>query len=271
MAKIVSQNADYKNISEIKNIFMNSAMKDWIKYTGNFSMDMGKSAKDLLNFINSNHVESIYKYSGIDFDDFQRALSIILKNYDKIERISQTYDWHYVCENINKCAYLVFIWNLWTYIDRDSNIRQIYINAKKGNKYAQNILNIDKICKWKDWSSVLNTDEESYSSSVYTLLTDIIKRIQYPKMLNDIDKSYAINNIKKFINYYYTCRQINIIVCYAYNNNLIGSLSTCEVTEDSYTYSNVYEYKQDVCWFNPPKPSEKKILLYGTFQLDNSE
>lgn len=262
---------DLKSISQTKDVFMKCPKELWSKFIGNFSNSIGESAYQLLKFINSRQVESTYKYSGIDFNDFQRALPIILLNYDKINRISQTYDWHYVCENINKCAYLVFLWTLWHYKDRDSKIKQIYINANEGNEDAQNILNIEGVCTWKDWSCVLNTDKESFCSPVHKIFTDIIKRIQYPKKLTDIDKSYAVSVIAKQINGEFTCEQINIIACYAYNNNYIGNLLTYEETANSSCSSQVYRYEDDVCWFNPPKPSGKKIYLNGWFNLNNHQ
>ena len=71
---------DFKSISQTKDIFMNQPKDVWIRFCGNFDTSIGESARELINFINSRHITSTYKYSGIDFDDFQRALPVILRN-----------------------------------------------------------------------------------------------------------------------------------------------------------------------------------------------
>lgn len=264
---------DFKSISQTKDIFMNQPKDVWIRFCENFDTSIGNSARELINFINSKHVTSTYKYSGIDFDDFQRALPVILRNFDKIEKIKKTYDWHYICEpeNLKKCAYLVFLWTLWSCEVRNDKIRDIYLNAKNNNNYAQNILNIQDICKWDDWSYVLDEPKSEWAcSTTHTVFTDIIKKIQYPKILTDVNKAYVQEVLKQRMSGLFTCEQINILACYAYNNKLIGTLSTHE--GDGITFSimsSVYSYDDNVCWFNPPKPSDKKINLFGSFQFNN--
>ena len=263
---------DIESISKTRDIFINNSKDEWIIFTKNFDKSIGYSAQKLLNFINSRHFESTYKYSGIDFDDFQRALSIILDNYDKIYRISSTYDWHYVCENLNKCAYLVFLWTLWDYKTRDEKIRNIFSIAKEGNKNAQNILSIPGVCEWSDWSYVLDINNPDYCSSIFKLFTDIIKKIQYPKKLTDINKSYAISVIKNKISGFFTCEQVNILACYAYNNKLEGNLFSHDnyISNGRHVSRNsvVYQFGREVSWFNPPKPSDRKIQLFGNFNID---
>lgn len=262
---------DFDSISKVKDIFMYSTLNEWNKFTGNFTKNKGVSAHELENYINSDKHENTYKYSGIDFDDFQRALPIILNNYNKIEKLTSMYDWHNVCDNLNKCAYLVFLYKLWDYNIRSSKIIEIYNAAKSGNKDAQNILTIETICEWTDWYPILNVSTTSYNSKVHQIFTDIIKKIQYPKELSDMEKAYAQEIINSKINGNFTCSQINTIVCYAYNNKYVGNLSTSEHGYNYFKGSNIYRYEDDICWFNPPKPSGKVINLIGSFHLLNPQ
>ena len=264
MTSIIDQ-INFESISKVKDIFMNSTINEWIKFTGNFTESKGMSAYELEKFINSNSHESTYKYSGIDFDDFQRALPIILKNHNKIEKLISTYDWHNVCNNLNKCAYLVFLYKLWNSDIRNSKINEIYKAAKSGNQHAQDILTIETICEWTDWYPIITTSNNNYNSKVHQMFTDIIKKIQYPKELSDIEKAYAQGIIDSNINGEFTCSQINTIVCYAYNNKYVGNLSTSEYGSNYFKGSIVYRYNDNICWFNPPKPSGKVINLSGSF------
>ena len=111
-------------------------------------------------------------------------------------------------------------------------------------------------------------------SQVHATFTDISKIIQYPKTLSDIDKAYAEQVIQSKIIGIFTCQQVHIICCYAYNKKLIGSLHTSEGSILSgsgfYRSTIVYEYRDAKCWFNPLKPTSKKVRLDGYFQLDNT-
>ena len=71
----------------------------------------------------------------------------------------------------------------------------------------------------------------------------------------------------------FTCQQIYTICCYAYNNKLKGRLY-CEegrILSEFYRSTNVYEYSDTKCWFNPLKPSDKKLNLSGYFNFDNEQ
>jgi hypothetical protein len=267
---------DYQSISRIKDIFINQTRDVWIALCTNFiNQGPGLSAQELINFMNSRHLESTYEYEGIDFDDFQRAIPAILRNLNKIDRISNIYDWHYVCKNLNKCAYLCFIWTLWPYRIRNDKIKQIYLSARNGNTYSQNIFNLPDTCTWKDWATVMDY-KESWSgmeSQVHATFTDISKIIQYPKTLSDIEKAYAQQVIQSKINGMFTCQQIHTITCYAYNNKLVGRLHADEgsLLSGYYRSTKVYAHDDKISWFDPPKPSDKKKLLTGWFEFNNPQ
>jgi hypothetical protein len=266
----LSINIDYQSISQTRDIFINQDREVWIQLCNNFiNTGPGVSARELINFLNSRHLESTYKYNGIDFDDLQRSIPVILRNLDKINRISSTYDWHNVCHNLNKCAYLCFLWTLWPYKERDSKIKQIYLAAKNRNSWAQHILDIPDTCTYDDWSTIMNRRESGWCSSpVHRVFTDISKIIQYPKKLSDIEKAYAQQVMASKINGLFTCQEIHTITCYAYNFKLKGRLYTSDGNLETKGYfkgSTIYEYR-DSCWFNPPKPSDRKIHLCGFFE-----
>ena len=270
------EDIDFQSISKVRDIFMSQEKSIWLKFCKNFiNNSIGDSAENLINFMNSKHLASTYEYGGIDFDDFQRAIPAILRNIDKIEKISNTFDWCYVCKNLNKCAYLCFIWTLWPYEIRNDKIQQIYLSASNDGLYAQNIFNIPDVCTWKDWATVMDYKESwcGMESEVHTTFTDISKIIQYPKYLSDIEKAYAKQVIQSKIYGTYTCQQIHTICCYAYNNKLEGRLYCDEgsILSGFYRSTKVYEYSNTKCWFNPRKPSDKKLNLNGCFHLDNKQ
>lgn len=278
LKKLSIEDIDFQSISKVRDIFMSQEKSIWLNFCTNFiNNSIGDSAQKLIYFMNSKHLESTYEYGGIDFDDFQRAIPAILRNINKIEKISNTFDWYYVCKNLNKCAYLCFIWTLWPYKTRNDKIRQIYLSASDEDLYAQNIFNIPDVCTWKDWATVMDYKEywNGMQSQVHATFTDISKIIQYPKTLSDIEKAYAEQVIKSEIIGIFTCQQVHIICCYAYNNKFIGSLHTSEGSILSgsgfYRSTIVYEYSDAKCWFNPLKPTSKKVRLSGYFQLDNTQ
>jgi antitoxin component YwqK of YwqJK toxin-antitoxin module/ankyrin repeat protein len=163
-------------------------------------LDKGQSAKKLEEYLNSGFQLTYYKFSGIDFDDFKRAIPIILKNYqdnlnlgmnyqgitkmDKLNNI-KFFTKKNITENLNLYTYMVYLYEKTDF----EKIKYLYLKAKEGNKKAQNILSLkktnDKIITWKDWDIFNNIPKNKF----YSTFNNFFMKIYIDKINDDKDDS----------------------------------------------------------------------------------
>ena len=255
----------------------------------NFDLSMGLSAELLEEFLNNRISNESYKYTGCDFDDFQRAAGVIVRNHNKIFKIQNNFFWKNVCNNLEICAYLVWFWRYFENSDeRKLYVNYIYKKALEGYEKAKLILTIPGYCRWDEWKYILQPDKCSWNSKIHEFFTIIIDKIQYNKSLTQEENKKAESMIKTKYDYVkeYSFKEIYYLMCYLNNNNIEGNLTILyddsPISREINNNMNnlhiehcgtsiskvIYRNNSDTKWFNPYKFSDEKAILLGYLEIE---